>query len=186
MALLLAIVLAACEVEVGGFGASVGDEANFAITMYQGQDVIGGEKVDFEEVIDQGPLVLYFLGSQCEQCPSELSTLQAFYDQHRDRLTVLAVDVGHLMATGNRAEGKGMLAEANTTFPAGYADDPFVVQEHEIDELPTTSFYKKGSMHYRVRVSGGLWESDLLENLDEILSRPPDGGFQALPERSRG
>ena len=171
VALLFGIALSACEVEVGSFGASIGGDANFSVTMYQGQDVVGGEQVDLKEVVDQAPLVLYFYGGQCEQCLGEFSTLQAFYDEHKDDITVLAVDVGHLIAPGNLEDGRKLLAEANVTIPAGYASDDSVVLTHEIDTLPITSFYRKGAGRYRARVSGGLWQSDLLDNVDEILGQ---------------
>ena len=39
VALVAAATLAACEIEVGNFGASIGGNApSFTITMYQGQD----------------------------------------------------------------------------------------------------------------------------------------------------
>ena len=168
-ALLSVSIFTACEVEVGGFGASIGDDANFSITMYQGEGDVGGEQVDVRAVADREPLVLYFFGGQCEQCAGELSVLQAFHDEYGDRLTVLAVDVGHLMPEGKEQGGRVLLAEANATFPAGYTDDASVIRNHEIDVLPTTSFYKKGAGHYRHRVSGVLLQSDLLDGLDGLL-----------------
>ena len=170
VALLLTVVLAACEIEVGSFGASIGGEEDFSITMYQGQDAVGGEEVTLKQVLDQKPLVLYFFGGQCERCQQELSALQTFHEEYEDRLTILAVDVGHLMATGSLEDGKLLLTNARVTFPVGYSSDPLLLREQEIEMLSTTSFYKKGAGGYRVRVSGGLSESDFLDGVDEILN----------------
>ena len=47
-ALIVASTLAACEVQIGNFGASIGNDPSFTITMYQGKDAIGGETVTLE------------------------------------------------------------------------------------------------------------------------------------------
>ena len=89
IALLLSVSLAACEVEVGNFGVSIGDAPSYAITMYQGQDAIGGETVTLEQVQDKGPLVLYYFDAQCEPCLDGMRVLQNHYAENPDEPTVL-------------------------------------------------------------------------------------------------
>ena len=168
VALVAAATLAACEIEVGNFGASIGGNASsFTITMYQGQDAIGGETVTLEEVQDKGPLILHYFDVECEQCPGGLQVLQNFYAENQDGPTVLAVYVGHLTGKGNDEDAKRMLAETGATFPAGFTTDAFVIEEYDLEAMPSTSFYK-GNGHFRSKVSGGLLENDLRKSAEGI------------------
>ena len=169
VALASAALVAACDVEVGNFGASIGGDApDYTITLYQGQDSIGGETVTLREVQDQGPLVVYYFDAECEECLYGMRVLQNFYAENQDGPTVLAVYVGRLTGKGGDEHARQLLSEAGATFPAGFTDDGFVIEEYELDLMPTTTFYKK-NQHYRSRVSGGLLESDIRENVQEIL-----------------
>ena len=167
VALMAAATLAACEVQVGNLGVSIGDDPSFAITMYQGQDAIGGETVTLEEVQAQGPLILYYFDAECERCPHGLRVLQSFYAENQDGPTVLAVFIGRLTGNGNDEDAMSLLAEAGATFPAGFTTDAFVIDEYNLEMLPTTSFYKGGG-HYLKKLSGGLLESDLRKNAEDI------------------
>ena len=168
IAALLAASLAACDIEVGNFGGSIGDAPSYSVTMYQGQDVIGGEMVTPEQVQDKGPLILYYFDAECEPCLSGLRVLQNFYLENPSRPTVLAVYVGRLTGKGGDEDARRLLDEADATFPAGFTDDGFVLEEHELDLFPATSFYKK-NRSYRARVSGSLFREDLQGNVAEIL-----------------
>ena len=168
VALMAAAALVACEVEVGNFGVSIGGDApSFNIAMYQGQDAIGGETVTLEEVQDKGPLILYYFDVECEPCPLGLQVLQRFYSENQDGPTVLAVYVGHLTGKGNDEDAKRLLAEAGATFPAGFTADAFVIEEYDLEAMPTTSFYKGGG-HYLSNLSGILLESDLRKHAEDI------------------
>ena len=167
VALMAASTLAACEVQIGNFGASIGDDPSFTITMYQGQDAIGGETVTLEEVQAKGPLILYYFDAECEQCPRGLQVLQGFYAENPDGPTVLAVFVGRLTGNGNDEDARSLLTETGATFPAGFTTDAFVIDEYDLEVLPTTSFYKGGG-HYLKKLSGGLLESDLRKNAEDI------------------
>lgn len=164
---LLALLLA-CDIEVGNLGVSIGDAPSYSIEMYQGQDTIGGETVTLEQVQDRGPLILYYFDAECEACLDGMRVLQNFYADNPEEPTVLAVYVGRLTGKGSDDDAKEMLSDAGATFPAGYTSDSFVIEEHELDFFPSTSFYKS-NRHYRSRVSGLLRESDLQENVAEIL-----------------
>ena len=168
IAALLAASLAACGIEVGNFGAGIGDAPNYSVTMYQGQDVIGGEIVTPEQIQNKGPLILYYFDAECEQCLAGMRVLQNFYAENQERPTVLGVYVGRLTGKGDDDDAQRLLDEAGVTFPAGFTDDGFVIEENELNLFPATYFYNK-NRHYRARVYGGLWESDLRENAAEIL-----------------
>ena len=172
VALLLAASLVACEVEVGNFGASIGDDPDYSITMYQGQDSIGGDSVTLRDVQDRGPLVLYYFDGDCELCLAGLRALQNFYvenyAENPNRPTVLAVYVGRLTGKGDDEDARRMLSAAGATFPAGFTNDDFVIDEYELELFPVTSFYKDGD-NYRATVSGALFEETLRENVKSIL-----------------
>ena len=168
VALMAAATLAACEIEVGNFGTSIGGNApSFTITMYQGQNAIGRETVTLEEIQDKGPLILHFFDVECEQCPGSLQVLQSFYAENQDGTTVLAVYVGHLTGKGSDEDAKRLLAETGATFPAGFTTDAFVIEEYDIEAIPSTSFYKENG-HYQSKIFGGLLENDLRKSAEGI------------------
>lgn len=168
VALVAAATLAACEIEVGNFGASIdGNAPSFTITMYQGQDAIGGETVTLDEVQNIGPLILHYFDLECEQCPGGLQVLQNFYAENQDGPTVLAVYAGHLTGKGNDEDAKRMLAETGATFPAGFTTDAFVIEEYDLEAMPSTSFYKENG-HFRSKIVGGLLENDLRKSAEGI------------------
>ena len=168
VAVALLALLLACDIEVGNVGVSIGDAPSYSIDMYQGQDAIGGETVTLEQVQDKGPLILHYFDAECEACLVGMRVLQNYYAENPDGPTVLAVYVGRLTGNGSDEDARQMLAEVEATFPAGFTDDSFVLDEHKLDLFPTTSFYKK-NRHYRSQVSGGLFPDDLQENVAEIM-----------------
>ena len=168
VAVALLALLLACDIEVGNVGVSIGDAPSYSIDMYQGQDAIGGETVTLEQVQDKGPLILHYFDAECEACLVGMRVLQNYYAENPDGPTVLAVYVGRLTGNGSDNYARQMLAEVDATFPAGFTDDSFVLDEHKLDLFPTTSFYKK-NRHYRSQVSGGLFPDDLQENVAEIM-----------------
>ena len=166
--LMAAVTLSSCEIEVHNFGASIdGNRHSLMMTMYQGQDLIGGETVALETVQDKGSLILHYFDAQCEQCPGALQVLQNFYAENRHGPTVLALYVGRLTGKGNDEEAKRLLAEAGATFPAGFTTDAFVVEEYNLEPMPTTFFYKEKG-HHRSKLSGGLLEDDLRRHAEGV------------------
>ena len=160
----------ACEVEIGGFSVSAGPDApSYPITLYQGAEAFGGaEQVEFDEAKAAAPLVVYYFNGQCEHCLGELFRLQAVAEEYGDALTVLAVDMGPVTGEGDSEDAKAMLAQAATTFPAGYTLDESVPGSHEIEGTPTVAFYSDGG-HYRKKLIGILLEEDLREAVKEIV-----------------
>ena len=80
---------------------------------------------------------------------------------------MLAVFIGRLTGNGNDEDARRLLAEAGATFPAGFTTDEFVIDEYDLEAMPTTSFYKGGG-HYLKKLSGILLDSDLRKNAEEI------------------
>jgi hypothetical protein len=178
--LLLAVSLIACEVDTGGREsmddlpssggwASTDDLPSYGITMYQGQEEIGGEMVSLEQVQDNSPLILYYFDAQCKKCLDGLRVLQSFYAENKDGPTVLAVYLGLLTGNGDDEDAKRLLAEAGVTFPAGFTTDSFVINTHAVGPMPNTLFYNKSNGNFHASgVQGRLLESDLSEMIKEI------------------
>ncbi len=169
MALLL-FTAAACEIELGNFSASVGpDSPSYAITLYQGGGVFDSEQVEFDEVKDVGPLVVYYFNGQCEQCVGELRLLQEVASEYQNEPTVLALDLGPATGMGDSVDAKALLTEAGAAFPAGFTTEESIVSTHEIEAIPTIAFYRDEG-HYRSKLVGGiLTEEDLRERVEDIL-----------------
>ena len=80
---------------------------------------------------------------------------------------MLAVYVGHLTGNGNDEDAKRMLAETRATFPAGFTTDALVIEEYDLEAMPSTSFYKENG-HFRSKIIGGLLENDLRKSAEGI------------------
>ncbi len=168
-ALLFLIAAVACEIEIGNFSISAGPGApGYPITLYQGEDVFGGEEVDFDQVKAAAPLVVYYFHGQCEQCRGELALLETIAGEYTDDLTVLAVDMGPATGMGDSEDAKALLIEAGAVFPAGFTTKTSIVSTHEIETIPTIAFYRAEG-HYRSKLVGILTEEDLREGVEDIL-----------------
>ncbi len=68
---------------------------DFALVAYQGQDVLGGDRVRFSHVLGDGrPVVLNFFAGACAPCSQEMPGLQRVADGYRGRVIFVGVDVG--------------------------------------------------------------------------------------------
>jgi thiol-disulfide isomerase/thioredoxin len=63
--------------------------SDFEITVYQGQDVLGGQSVKFSEVLAQGkPVVLNMWAGLCPICRTEMPELEEAYEKYGDRVLI--------------------------------------------------------------------------------------------------
>ncbi len=81
---------------------------------------------------------------------------------------LLAVDVGQLTDSGSQEDARRLLADAGATFPAGFTDADFVVDDYDVGYMPTTAFFDKGG-YYRSSLGVGLSAGDLADNAAGIL-----------------
>ena len=83
-----------------GFGifqvfSGAGSVAAFDVSLYQGQETLGGDDINFADLLDSGkPVVLNFWGGDCPPCRAEMPAFQNVYENHEGELTFLGVDVG--------------------------------------------------------------------------------------------
>ena len=66
--------------------------SDFELIVYQGQEVLGGDTVRFQELLDQGkPVVLNFWAGLCPPCRVEMPDLQEVYDEYGDRMLLVGL-----------------------------------------------------------------------------------------------
>ena len=152
LALVLMAALIACSSSADGGSSSVnsfddgdssssGDLApNFSITMFQGQDVVGGQDINFHDLVGQRPIVLNFWAGLCPPCRAEMPDLQEFYEKFQDRALMLGIDLGQFTGLGSPEEGQELLDDLGVSYPAGYTNAGGVVQDYEVLGMPTTVF----------------------------------------------
>ncbi len=183
-ATVLAVLLAACsgaaDPGVSGDGSPAGSGSSSAgekeaqdlsFTLYQGSDVLGEGNLTISSL--QGkPLVLNFWAGLCPPCRAEMPDLQEFYDENKDRVNLLGIDVGQFTGLGNQESAKALLEELNVTYPAGFTNDAGVMRDYEILGMPTTVFIdSKGKIF---RKWGGVLNKDLLTKVtNEMLELEP-------------
>ena len=57
---------------------------DLTVSMFQGQDVVGGEKVTLSGLIGGRPIVLNFWAGLCPPCRAEMPDLQEFNEDFQD------------------------------------------------------------------------------------------------------
>ncbi len=127
----------------GAEGEETSLAGDFEITLYQGEDTLGGSTVAFSEVFDQGkPVVLSIWAGLCPICRVEMPDLQKAYEQYHEELLVIGVDVGPFVGLGSTEDGIALLAELGITYPAGATPDQSIMRDYKILGTPATIFLK--------------------------------------------
>jgi thiol-disulfide isomerase/thioredoxin len=115
---------------------------DFAIGVYQGQDVLGSEQIVFSDVFRSGkPVVVVMWAGLCPTCRRELPEVQEAYKEYGDRITFIGVDVGPFTGLGAEEEGRALLQELKITFPAGGPPEGQFMREYRILGSPSTLFF---------------------------------------------
>ena len=135
------IVLSSFSGNSGSAGGNRADGVveNFSFTLFQGQDRLGAEKLDIDQILGK-PIVLNFWAGRCPPCRAEMPDLQEFYEGSKDEVTLLSIDVGQFTGLGSRRDARNLLKELEITYPAGFTGDGGVVREYKGAGMPTTLF----------------------------------------------
>ncbi len=160
----------AASTDVSGFPA--GDArpaADFPFEAYRGADLVGGETVQFNQIIAAGkPVVLNFWAAQCPPCRVEMPEFDHAWQAARDRVLLVGLDVGPLINLGTRAEGEALAQELGVTYPVGTTSDATVMQRYQVLGMPSTLFITTQSQIVR-QWTGSLDEAALSNLIDELL-----------------
>ncbi len=149
LAVITMITLAACSASpqsdtantTSRTGASLQPAPDFQISVYQGEQMLGGKEVKFSQLFGKGkPVVLNFYAGLCPPCRLEMPDLQSAYKQYQDKILLFGLDVGPFVGLGSRDDGRALLRELAITYPAGTTFDSGVVRAYQVLGMPTTYF----------------------------------------------
>lgn len=178
LVMVLTVAAIACEGSTGGSTSIVGDGASssgdqapdFSITMYQGQEVVGGQEVSLHGLFGEKPIVLNFWAGLCPPCRAEMPDFQKFNEKFQDRALLLGIDLGQFTGLGNQTDAQGLLNELGLTYPAGFTTDGNVIEDYEVLGMPTTIFidiYGNIFNKWTGALNGSVLEVKTLEMLDQ-------------------
>lgn len=153
--------------EPTGTTVSTGLETDFSFTLYQGEDVLGASMLRVSDLLDK-PTVVNFWAALCPPCREEMPHFQEFYDEFRDRINFVGVDVGQFTGLGNTESAKELLKELEVTYPAGTTDDANAVKEYVVG-MPTTVFVTSTGEVFRSWTSY-ISKDKLTEITEEMLA----------------
>ena len=94
--------------------------------------------------------------------------LQEFYDENKDRVNLLGIDVGQFTGLGNQDSVKALLEELNVTYLVGFTSGAAYMRNNKVREMPMTVFTdSKGEV---VRHWGGVLNNETLTRItNEML-----------------
>ena len=177
LGIILALVLAACGGAAVSRGAgdpvppssTVQNSDDFTFTLYQGQERLGAESLNFSDL--QGkPVVLNFWAGLCPPCRAEMPEFQEFYEDYQDRVVLLGIDVGQFTSLGNQEDAQALLKQLGVTYPAGFTEDPAIMRNFKVLGMPTTVFVDSKGEIFR-SWTGALNLKTLSEITDEMLDQ---------------
>ena len=142
---------------------------NFTFTLYQGEDKLGASELDLAQLRDK-PVVLNFWAGLCPPCRAEMPDLQAFYDQFKDRATLIGIDLGRFTGLGSEQDARDLLQDLDITYPAGFTNDAGVVGDFRILGMPTTIFIRADGTIFK-KWSGALNEDVLAKQTNAMLGQ---------------
>ena len=120
--------------------ALTGQQApDFLLALYQGQSTLGAESLMLSDLRGK-PVVLNFWARLCQPCWSEMPELQEFYEESRQQVEVVGVDIGQFTGLGSGRDAGKLLQSLGITYPAGTTDDATVVPRYGVRAMPTTVF----------------------------------------------
>jgi thiol-disulfide isomerase/thioredoxin len=150
-------------------GADVDLPLDFQIAVYQGEDLLGGQQVDFSGVLGQGkPVVLNFWAGLCPPCRLEMPDFQEVHEEFGDQVLLVGVDVGTFTGLGNEQEGRALLQEVGVTYPAGTTANADVMRAYQVIGMPTTVFISPDGEIVQ-RWTGLLTKDKMVELVQELI-----------------
>ena len=164
-AAIIAVVLAA--ILLPGLGGP-SQAANFQFTLYQGAGELGSKEMSLSR-LDSKPVVLNFWAGLCPPCRAEMPEFQRFYNEYKDRVTLIGIDIGPFMGLGSHRDAEDLLRELGITYPAGFTNDGSVPRKYRVTGMPTTVFILPGGEIFEKR-SGALNYSFLTRVTTSMLA----------------
>ena len=167
--IIVLVVIVALSVNNGSSSsaATASNFPNFDFKLYQGELVLGAEELELAQL--QGrPIVLNFWAGLCPPCRAEMPGFQRFYDDNKDDVILLGIDVGRFTGLGNKRDARNLLQELGVSYPAGYTNDRSVVRDYSVRTMPTTVFINSSGEVVQ-NWSGAMDEATLRALVDALL-----------------
>ena len=124
--------------------------ADFDFTLYQGAGELGSRELSLSR-LESKPVVLNFWAGQCPPCRAEMPEFQRFYNEYKDRVTLIGIDIGPFTGLGTHRDAEDLLRELGITYPAGFTNDPSVTRKYGVAGMPTTVFIQTGGEIFEKR-----------------------------------
>ena len=147
---------------------SSGSGSNFDFEVYQGSDILGGDKVSLDDVLALNkPLVLNFWAGDCPPCRAEMPAFQRIYEDVKDDVVFLGLDVGVFTGLGTKTSALRLLDELGITYPIGAPPNRSAVVSYSVRSMPTTVFFDATGKVVD-RVDGAVSEFRMATIVDKI------------------
>jgi len=131
---------------------------------------LGGEKLEMAQLVGK-PIVLNFWAGLCPPCRAEMPEFQRFYDESKNDVVLVGVDIGRFMGLGSRNDAKNLLRELGITYPAGFTNDGSVVRKYQVLGMPTTVFIDAEGKIFE-KWTGAL-NQQILERITNAMIKEP-------------
>jgi len=146
---------------------------DFTMVAYQGQDVLGGDRVDFAHLVGQGkPVVLNFWAGLCPPCRAEMPGFQSVYDALGSAYVMVGVDVGPYVNLGSHDDARTFLRDHGISYPAAYATSASPLRRYAVQGMPTTVIFD-ASGNIVTRHTGYFAASAFRQALQPLLGARP-------------
>ena len=148
-----------------------GPAPDFSTKLYQGQEDLGAEQLEFSQLLNQGkPVVLNSWAGLCPGCRIEMPRLQAVYDdpEYKDKLVIYGLDVGQFTHLVDTKDALNLLEELDIHYATGYTDDAEVVRDYKVLSMPSTYFITAEGTIAKV-YRGVIPEETLEQILEELI-----------------
>ena len=133
--------------------------------------MLEGTETTLDSVLAQGkPVVLNFWAGDCPPCVEEMPVLEAAWQEHRDEVVILGVDIGPLVGLGTFESGVRLLRESKITYPAGNSLAPGILHDFGVSGLPATFFITPDGK-ITDRWPGAIWPDDLNSRILDLIEQ---------------
>ena len=142
LAAIAVVVVVVIAVASSSGSSGEGQQAqDFDFSLFQGIDEIGFRDGKLSTLHGQGkPMVLNFWAGLCPPCRAEMPQFQVFYEEFKDDIQLLGIDIGVFTSLGSNDDAEALLRELGVTYPAGWTDDGSVPRKFGVTAMPTTVF----------------------------------------------
>ena len=169
------VVVIAFAVASSSGSSGVGSKApDFNFSLYQGASELGFREGNLASL--QGrPMVLNFWAGLCPPCRAEMPQFQVFYEEFKEDIMLLGIDIGPFMNLGSKRDAEALLRELGVTYPTGWTDDGSVPRKFGVTGMPTTVFIRSNGEIFEKAV-GAIDANFLVRATQELMAAEAEEG----------